>query len=577
MSAEGKTVKPGDAARGAIPVSRIAVCFWLIFFVAAGLYIRMQEPFYSYPYNNDESILMGIVNASSFKELMHFALYDSHPPLFYILAHYWSAISANPHFVRCLQLIMGITLIPLYYLIGKCINGRLCGLCCAALVTFSFGAIIQSYVMRQYCVLLLSLSLNFYCYLNWRRSRKRSALLGYVITGWLVALSHFFSDFYFFCIVSYETIALFCMRSAIGRRKLVEWVLANLAIGIMVAFLYYFWQPTLSFYRAEYPRQLVTALSAPFYAASYIYPAPIPLLPILFLYACLPAFASETRIRLRPHLILGGTACLISMAIYSCGIFEWLGTRHCLWMFPLLIPAAGGMLADILERRTASVGYFPKTAVAGLIFLSAVCDTGRRFTDEDYTGWQRGTVQEVTRIADGFGPGDVLITDKDGLNILSTMQPYKTDEAFMNTKVPVLAPYKNTHFLLNSDYFGIYSPFAVRRMIKEANAHHLLDNIDRLVFVKFWNKWPFYSLVACDALQKQIVYPPPSSSDRTSFTGEFAIMTVSKQVFFDEVLSPSGKARACLDQNQDTIPEWYYIPRTAKHDSRFKWDPTRKD
>jgi len=197
-----------NVPRMVMPLSRRAIWIWLAMFAAIGVYVRVQGT-YDYTYGLDEATHIHIASGRSLAEVLRYAVYEAHPPLFYILLHYWMMVSVDPLFVRGLPLLLGMALIPVYYGIGKRVGGELCGLCCAALVTLSYGCVIQSYVMRQYCILLLALSLNLYCYLYWQDTQRRIALLGYVLFGWLGALSHFSSDLYFFCIALFGVCALF--------------------------------------------------------------------------------------------------------------------------------------------------------------------------------------------------------------------------------------------------------------------------------------------------------------------------------------------------------------------------------
>lgn len=557
-----------------ISVSRFNIYGWLGLLIVVGLYIRSQPPYYSYTYSNDEFLVLSIAKGRSFAEVMHYALYDLHPPLFYILLHYWMLISTAPPFVRCLPLFFGIALIPIHYLIGKRMGGELCGLICATLVAFSYGSIIQSYLIRDYSLMLFNLSLNFYYYLGWRDTHKRSALIGYIFWGWLGLLSHFFSIFYFFSVALFETGCL--LHKRMGRQTISEWIIANLAIAALFALLWHFWEPTLSFFRKEFSwhhsdgtQLILTTLSAPIAAANYIYPAIPALFFILLFYICSPKVAILRPTNLHPYLILAVIACAMSMIIYLAHFLNAVGTRHCLWMLLLLLPVTGLILTGTIEQITQSSGNFPVRGVLLVVLFSVFCDIVERPLDQEYNGLQRGAWKAMTHTLDGLGPRDVIVTDKDGLNMLSGMQMYKTDDTFMNTLMLAFAPYQETHILLNSDYFGRYGTKALQTMLSQAEAGHFLDNIDKIVFVKMWSKWPFFDLVQCQSLRKTFLYPPLTSEaelNRSNFhPGNLVVMEVSKQEFIDEVLSDSGKAHSCLDEKQDKADNWYYIPMTAKH------------
>ncbi len=567
-----------NAAQTPRSLSAVTVCSWLILLIVAGAYIRIEVPLH-YPYGNDEAMHIGMASGSSLSDVLRYSLYEVHPPLFYILLHYWMKISAAPEFVRCLSLVFGMALIPLYYCIGVKLSDRLSGLCCATLMTLSYGCIVQSYLVRSYGLLVFLLSLNFYFYLHWRDSHKKTILLAYILVGWLAVSNHFSAVFYFACIAAFETVAL--LRGGAGRSRIMHWLLANLAILALAVILYRFWQPAIVFYSSHNPgiffpypssiRHLVTnTLSAPFYAAYYIYP-PIPLLFIMMLYAFLsPQFASDKQIALRPYLAVAGIACLLSMAIYILRLYPPLGTRHSLWMVPLLLPAMGVMVADLLERATVSLRHRPIRATLLLLAYSAVCDMGVRSGDDEYSDWQRGPWQTILQTLDTLGSRDVIITDKSGLNLLTNMYLYKSNETLVNGTVPVLAPYRNTHILIGPEYFGNYSAHALHDMMETANANHLFENVDRFVFVKLWMGAPFYDLMLCDKYPKQIFYPllPPGMSlDRNNFPltyRTFGVTAVLKTAFLSDVLSVSGKAASCLDTKNDKITGDFIAPSAKR-------------
>ncbi len=556
-----------------VSVSRIAAYGWLALLGIIAIFIRMRI---GLVYSNDEAMHMDIASADTLAEVLRYSRYEAHPPLLYICLHYWMKISSDPLFMHCFPLLLGLALIPLYYRIGLKLGDRLCGLSCATLITFSYGCILQSYLMRQYCVFLLAMSLNFYCYLYWRDHYRRSLLLAYTFFGWLAVFSHFSAILYFSCIVIFETLSL--LHKAAPRRVIAEWVLANAAIAVPALILYSLWRTALIFYGSHYhyfwnrPHDighLVTnTLGAPFFAAYYLYPA-IPFLPFMLIYLFLPQCESHKRINLRPYLHLASVACLMSMAIYLFKFYPVEGQRHCLWMLPLVLPVAGVAAADMLEQATVFLRYFPIRAILMLMFYCAVFDTELRSRDGEFNDWQAGPWQTITHELDTLGPDDIIITDKDGATLLASMYPYKSNAELMDSAAPALVPYHHTHILVSADYFGDYSPKAVRAMIQRAQASHMLDNVNRFVFVKLWTQLPIHDIALCNALEKKVFYPlVPAGFQLNSSNfaaGRFAVIAVSKETFMRDVISLSGKATLCLDENH--APIFNFTPFTAKHNA----------
>ena len=60
---------------------------------------------------------------------------DQHPPLYYLLLHYWIVLQGDaPYDVRLLSVFFGTATIPIIYLIGRRLSGALVGLAAAVLL-----------------------------------------------------------------------------------------------------------------------------------------------------------------------------------------------------------------------------------------------------------------------------------------------------------------------------------------------------------------------------------------------------------------------------------------------------------
>ncbi len=124
------------------PMSKVFVGIWMIVLMVVAIYIRVHGVS-SYHYSEDEALHIGIAQANSLDNMMKFSMYEAHPPLGHILRYFWMTLSDNIGFVRSLSLLFGMATIPLYYLIGKRLEGELAGMCCAALAAFGYGMVIQ--------------------------------------------------------------------------------------------------------------------------------------------------------------------------------------------------------------------------------------------------------------------------------------------------------------------------------------------------------------------------------------------------------------------------------------------------
>jgi len=86
----------------------------------------------------DETFSIWLANHSVVDMLHWIVKIDQHPPLYYLLLHYWIALNGDaPDSVRLLSALFGAGTIPIIYLIGKRMSGAVMGLAAAVILAFS--------------------------------------------------------------------------------------------------------------------------------------------------------------------------------------------------------------------------------------------------------------------------------------------------------------------------------------------------------------------------------------------------------------------------------------------------------
>lgn len=97
-------------------------------------------------------------------ELLHWLVkIDQHPPLYYLLLHYWIALNGDtPYAVRLLSVLFGAATIPLIYLIGKRLSGVVMGLVAAVLLALSLFNIYFAQETRMYTLLTFNAAVAMY-------------------------------------------------------------------------------------------------------------------------------------------------------------------------------------------------------------------------------------------------------------------------------------------------------------------------------------------------------------------------------------------------------------------------------
>jgi uncharacterized membrane protein len=86
----------------------------------------------------DETFSIWLSNHSIVDMLQWIVKIDQHPPLYYLLLHYWIALKGDtPDSVRLLSALFGTATIPVIYLIGKRMSGVVTGLVAAMILSTS--------------------------------------------------------------------------------------------------------------------------------------------------------------------------------------------------------------------------------------------------------------------------------------------------------------------------------------------------------------------------------------------------------------------------------------------------------
>jgi len=111
----------------------------------------------------DETVSVWIANHGVADMLQWIAKIDQHPPLYYLLLHYWIALNGDtPYYVRLLSVLFGAGTIPIIYLIGKRISGAVMGLAAAVFLALSLFNIYYAQETRMYTLLTFNAAAAIY-------------------------------------------------------------------------------------------------------------------------------------------------------------------------------------------------------------------------------------------------------------------------------------------------------------------------------------------------------------------------------------------------------------------------------
>ncbi len=111
----------------------------------------------------DETFSVWMANQSIVDILQWIVKIDQHPPLYYLLLHYWIALNGDtPYYVRMLSVLFGAGTIPIIYLIGKRMSGAVMGLAAAAILALSPFHIYFAQETRMYTLLTFNAAVAIY-------------------------------------------------------------------------------------------------------------------------------------------------------------------------------------------------------------------------------------------------------------------------------------------------------------------------------------------------------------------------------------------------------------------------------
>jgi len=111
----------------------------------------------------DETFSVWIANHTVGEIVQLAARFDQHPPLYYLLLHYWIALKGDTaYYARLLSALIGTATIPVMYLIGKRLSGIIVGLAAAALLALSPFNVYFAQETRMYTLLAFNAAVAIY-------------------------------------------------------------------------------------------------------------------------------------------------------------------------------------------------------------------------------------------------------------------------------------------------------------------------------------------------------------------------------------------------------------------------------
>ncbi len=182
-------------------------------------------------YRYDEAVTVGrVLQPSLFKTLSIVPSSESTPPLYYLIAWFWSRLFGTAEVgLRSLSALLGTASILVIYLAAAALPmARRVGLIAASIVAVSPVLIWFSQDARAYALVFFLTALSFLFFARARRSGSGSELAGWALFSALAICTHYFAAF----VVAPEALALL-----FGSTRRRDSALAIAAVAVVAALL----------------------------------------------------------------------------------------------------------------------------------------------------------------------------------------------------------------------------------------------------------------------------------------------------------------------------------------------------
>lgn len=314
----------------------------------------------------DEGRFLSTTELPGAADIVRFLHYhESHPPLFYLLMHWWRALAGpSEAAAKVPGVVVSLAAIPVVYLIGRRAFGRGAALVAALIMAVAPGVVFWSVQIRPYA--LLSLLALWSCWRLWRVVERggRPAAAGYVAATTAMLYTHNWA----LLIVGAQVLALLGALPSVPSADRARTIRRVAWPAGITALLYAPWLPALWYQtrHAGYP------IAPDAFAGlrrlggiSWIIPAEVLLLALAAVVLVVALVRRDAEGRSASRLLLGGVGP-IALVLAVAGS----RTTNLVLQEPLvaLVPFAALALADAMVRA-ANAGW--AVGVAGLGGLSA--------------------------------------------------------------------------------------------------------------------------------------------------------------------------------------------------------------
>jgi mannosyltransferase len=309
----------------------------------------------------DEAVTVHLVRKSLFGMLDALPSSESTPPLYYVLAWFWSRVFGTGEVgLRALSAVLGTVTVPVAYALGRIFASHRAGVFAALLVACSPLLIWYSQEARSYALLTFLTSLSVLAFELARRCPRRRELTWWAVVASLALATHYFAFF----IVAAEATWLLAEHARRGAVLRAVGAVAAAGVALLPLALHQentnqtWWitaAPLSSRVRQTVTQFVTGAYSPPHHGASFIAAAMV-----VVLAALMWGLGKHERRGAAVVLFFGAVTLVMSLALAPTR-FDKFFYRNLIGSWPLLAIGIGIVLASIAARR------------AGLALLAVAC------------------------------------------------------------------------------------------------------------------------------------------------------------------------------------------------------------
>jgi uncharacterized membrane protein len=171
----------------------------------------------------DEAFSISIAKLSLLQTIQKAAA-DVHPPLYFVILHYWIMLNGDSEFtLRLLSIVFGVLAIPAIYLLGRLLYGESVGLLSALILAISAFNVQYSQEARMYSLMVVLTLLSMYFFVLFLRKGTLAVSAGYILVTTLLLYTH---DYGLFVVLAQNIYVLMLwLLSQRNTSRITRWVI----------------------------------------------------------------------------------------------------------------------------------------------------------------------------------------------------------------------------------------------------------------------------------------------------------------------------------------------------------------